>query len=250
MKKIILVLVILFTFSNVNASHLLGGEITWKCLKSGPNQGEYIFTMKLYRDCDGITLSQTPETLDMWGAGAPLTTITLDFDTAVDISPICDVINSGYPALDCVTNPVGAVEEYIYISQPIALPGIPPAAGWHFTWSSCCRPSSVVNLTNASSAGYTLRASMFPYFVNGVQVPVGPCFDSSPIFNESPNTIICTGYPFAYSHNASDPELDSITYQWAEPLDDFFGTYNPPILPTPLPFVAPYTFMSPIPSIS
>ena len=56
-----------------------------------------------------------------------------------------------------------------------------------------------------------------------LQVPVGPCFDSSPIFNESPNTIICTGYPFAYSHNASDPELDSITYQWAEPLDDFLA---------------------------
>ena len=57
---------------------------------------------------------------------------------------------------------------------------------------------SVINLANPTSAGYTLRASMFPYFVNGIQVPVGPCFDSSPIFNESPNTIICTGYPFAY----------------------------------------------------
>jgi len=250
MKKVILLLVASFTFFNVNASHLLGGEITWECLTSGPNQGEYVFTMKLYRDCDGITLSQAAQTLEMWGAGAPFTTITLDFDTAVDISPLCDVTNSGYAALDCINNPVGALEEYIYISQPIAIVGLPPLAGWHFTWDSCCRPNSVVNLTNPSSAGYTLRASMFPYFVNGIQVPVGPCFDSSPIFNESPNTIICTGYPFAYSHNASDPELDSITYQWAEPLDDFFGAYNPPVLPAPLPFVAPYTFNSPIPSIT
>jgi len=255
MKKIILLLTVLFTFSNANASHLLGGEITWQCIKSGPNQGEYIFTMKLYRDCDGITLSQFPQDLDMWGAGAPVTSISLDFDTVIDISPICNVVNSGYPALDCYgPNPAGAVEEYVYISQPIALPGLPPAAGWHFTWASCCRPSSVVNLTSPTSAGYTLRASMYPYIdpSSGLQVPVGPCFDSSPIFNESPNTIICTGYPFAYSHNASDPELDSITYQWAEPLDDFFGAYTPlatPPLPAPLPFVAPYTFNSPIPSI-
>ena len=250
MKKFILLLAVLLAFSNANASHLLGGEITWQCLTSGPNQGEYIFTMKLYRDCDGITLSTAAQTLEMWGAGAPFTTITLDFDTVIDISPLCDVQNSGYAALDCVNNPIGAVEEYIYISQPIAIVGLPPLAGWHFTWDSCCRPGSVINLANATSAGYTLRASMFPYFVNGIQVPVGPCFDSSPIFNESPNTIICTGYPFAYSHNASDSELDSIAYQWAEPLDDFFGAYNPPVLPAPLPFVAPYTFNSPIPSIS
>ncbi len=110
MKKIILLLVVLFTFSNANASHLLGGEITWQCLKSGPNQGEYIFTMKLYRDCDGIALSQLAQDLDMWGAGAPVTSISLDFDTVIDISPICDVANSGYPALDCYgPNPVGAI---------------------------------------------------------------------------------------------------------------------------------------------
>ena len=100
MKKIILLLAVLLAFSNANASHLLGGEITWQCLTSGPNQGEYIFTMKLYRDCDGITLSTAAQTLEMWGAGAPFTTITLDFDTVIDISPSCDVTNSGYAALD------------------------------------------------------------------------------------------------------------------------------------------------------
>jgi len=74
-----------------------------------------------------------------------------------------------------------------------------------------------------------LRASMFPYFdpSTGLQIPASPCFDSSPLFNESPKTIICTGYPFAYSHNASDAELDSIAYFWDEPLDDFAGAYNP-----------------------
>jgi len=254
MKKIILSLVMLFAFVNASATHLLGGEITWQCLKSGVNQGKYVFTMKLYRDCTGAgQLPTFPQDLDMWGAGAPLTTIILNFDTAIDISPSCDVLNSGYPALDCYSTPstAGAVEEAVYTSLPIALPGLPPTAGWHFTWSSCCRPASVINLANPSGngEGYTLRASMYPYFVNGIQVPVGPCFDSSPVFNESPNTIICTGYPFAYSHNASDSELDSITYQWAEPLDDFFGTYNPGVLPLAIPFVPPYSVTSPIPSI-
>ena len=84
MKKYIILLVVLLSFSNANASHLLGGEITWQCLTSGPNQGEYIFTMKLYRDCDGITFLQA-QTLEMWGAGAPFTTITLDFNSLIQI---------------------------------------------------------------------------------------------------------------------------------------------------------------------
>ena len=45
---------------------------------------------------------------------------------------------------------------------------------------------------------------MYPYIdpSTGLLLPADPCFDSSPIFNETPQTIICTGYPFAYSHNA------------------------------------------------
>ena len=35
----------------LHASHLMGGEITWAC----QGNGQYIFTLKLYRDCNGIT---------------------------------------------------------------------------------------------------------------------------------------------------------------------------------------------------
>ena len=128
MKKLLILLVALCSVFQMQATHLMGGEITWDCIKVGPDAGKYIFKLKLYRDCDGITLSTAAQTLEMWGAGAPFTTITLDFDTVIDISPLCDVQNSGYAALDCVNNPIGAVEEYIYISQPIAIVGLPPLA--------------------------------------------------------------------------------------------------------------------------
>jgi hypothetical protein len=36
---------------NSLASHLLGGEISWKCLKSGTNAGKFVFNMKLYCAC-------------------------------------------------------------------------------------------------------------------------------------------------------------------------------------------------------
>ena len=229
----------------------MGGEITWECIKVGPDAGKYIFKLKLYRDCDGTSLSTFAQTIYVWDHPT-VTQMSVDFISNTDISPDCDVTNSGNPQLDCSGNPVGAVEEYIYESLPISLPGAPPATGWHFTWDSCCRNGAITNLVLSSptspSEGFTLRASMFPYYDNlGNVVPADPCFDSSPVFNESPKTIICTGYPFAYSHNASDDELDEIFYDWDEPLDDFFGAFNPPVAPTPLPFLAPYSYDNPLP---
>ena len=251
MKKILILLISICSVFQMQATHLMGGEITWECIKVGPDAGKYIFKLKLYRDCDGTSLSTFAQTIYVWDHPT-VTQMSVDFISNTDISPDCDVTNSGNPQLDCSGNPVGAVEEYIYESLPLSLPGSPPATGWHFTWDSCCRNGAITNLVLSSptspSEGFTLRASMFPYYDNlGNVVPADPCFDSSPIFNESPKTIICTGYPFAYSHNASDDELDEVFYDWDEPLDDFFGAFNPPVAPTALPFLAPYSYDNPLP---
>ena len=63
MKKIIIVLIFIFSSFLSFSSHFMGGEITWKCLKGGPNIGQYIFEMKVYRDCSGIAFSQVSETV-------------------------------------------------------------------------------------------------------------------------------------------------------------------------------------------
>ena len=63
MKKIVVSLIFIFSSLLSFSSHFMGGEITWKCIKGGPNIGQYIFEMKVYRDCDGITFSQTSQTL-------------------------------------------------------------------------------------------------------------------------------------------------------------------------------------------
>ena len=255
MKKLILVFIVSLTFSNATATHLMGGEITWECIKDpvDPDVGKYVFTMKLYRDCDGVSLSMFAEFVDMWGVGALTAPIECFFVSNTDISPNCNSLISGNPSLDCYgATPAGAVEEYVYQSQPISLVGTPPATGWHFTWDLCCRNIAIVNLVSPDTQGFTLRAAMYPYIdpISGLVLPADPCFDSSPVFNESPKTIICAGYPFAYSHNASDPELDSIRYYWAEPLDDNYVAYDPDPAnnsPSAIPFVFPYTFNSPIP---
>nr|MBC8265862.1 SprB repeat-containing protein [Flavobacteriales bacterium] len=246
MKKVFLVVIIaLISFAPAKASHLMGGEITWTCITTpGATQGMYIFKLKVYRDCNGISAPTTTQTIDVHNHPS-ITGISVDFISQIDISPLCDPVNSGNGQIDCGNPQQGSVEEYIYESQPITLAGIPPAGGWHFTWENCCRNSAITNLTNPSALGFTLRAVMYPYTIAGVPQNTSPCFDSSPQFNEQPKTIICIGYPFSYSHNASDPELDSLVYSWGDPLDD--GGYNP-AAPTIIPFMAPYTLNSQIPS--
>tara|TARA_B110000438_G_scaffold271631_1_gene289677 strand:+ start:944 stop:4366 length:3423 start_codon:yes stop_codon:yes gene_type:complete len=248
MKKTVFSLILILFSFNSFSSHLMGGEITWKCLKSGPDIGKYIFTMKVYRDCDGITVSTFTQQISVWNHPS-VTSIDVDFLLNQDVSPTCDPLNSGNPQLSCSNGDIGAVEEYIFESLPIQLPGVPPITGWQFTWDNCCRNAAITNITLPSSAGFTLRASMFPFIdpSTGVAIPADPCFDSSPEFKEQPKTILCTGFPFSYSHNAADEELDELVYSWGEPLDDFLTVYNPPVDPAPLTYVAPYSITNPLP---
>ena len=242
------VLFLTLTTSSVFASHYMGGEITWQCL----GNGNYRFIMKLYRECDGITYPNTvPMDIDNYAGLSSITMTLLPganpqdaadglLDGRTDISPNCY-----NPALEiqCATvtaSNLGAVEEWYYTSDAayfngVQLIGVPPAQGWIFSYTSCCRNPCTNLGPNPSSMSWFLRAIMYPYNATNTF----PCFDNSPQFAETPSTVICTGYPFTYNHNAIDKELDSLAFTWAPALD---GAIN-----TPCTYVAPYTFNSPLP---
>jgi len=251
MKNILILIIALASFFNANASHFMGGEITWVCIKdaSNPDVGKYVFTLKVYQDCDGINFSFNTQTLTVHD-NALLPNILLNFSDTNDIS--ASGVSGSIPCYDCGNQPtgqVGAIMEWIYISDPIVVPGTPPANGWHFTWGSCCRTGAITNIVSPVNANWTLRAVMYPYTdISGTVFPNGNiCHDSSPIFKEQAKSILCTGYPFSYSHLAFDVELDSLSYSWAEPLDNSFA-YDPTNpSATALAFVPPYSFNSPIP---
>ncbi len=235
-RRIIFLILILVGFHEAKASHLMGGEITWTC----QGNGQFVFHMKLYRDCNGAT-GPPSAALDVFNHPT-LTTIAMSLLSQTDISPQCNALG---PQITCATasNTPGAVEEFIYQSSAITIAGVPPAAGWIFAYQNCCRNSAITNLVNPASSGFTLRAKMYSY--NGQNT--SPCYDNSPEFLESPKTITCTGYPFTYNHNAVDVELDSLVYAWDQPLDVYtLPLYNPPAIP----FAAGFSFTSPLPGTS
>ncbi len=215
-----------------HASHGMGGEITWTCLPSG----QFKFQMKFYRDCNGIP---GPVTVSLNTTVPGVPNIPLALISQTDISPVGLLPNGVSSCLTCTQGgsiPVpGLVEEFIYQSAPIVLPGIPPSAGWVFSWGECCRSSALTNITGAGSSGFRNRAVMYPYQLT----TTSPCFDSSPFFTEKPSTIICTGLPFKYSSGAIDPEHDSLVYSWANPETDAGAI---------IPFAPGYSVNSQLPS--
>nr|HMT29528.1 hypothetical protein [Bacteroidia bacterium] len=192
MKRIVLLLFFisgLLTYSgDLFASHGMGGELTWNCLPSG----QFKFGMKFYRDCNGIP-GPGSITLSTTVPGVP--NIACALVAQNDISPNGTQSNGVTQCKNCIDGSgaggpfPGLVEEFIYESAAINLPGIPPAAGWTFSWGECCRSSALTNIAGAGGIGFSNRAVMCPY--NGIST--FPCYDNSPYFAEKPSTIICTG---------------------------------------------------------
>ncbi len=238
MKKFLLTPIFFFFFlfatSLLHASHYMGGEITWECIPAGqPNAGKYIFEMKVYRECAGIQFGTTQTLMSNSPAGN--ISMTLAPGWPKDISPVCNS-NSSFQHITCAaatTSNTGAIEEYIYRSQPIQLNGTPPATGWMFYWGSCCRnPSN--NILTANSRSWRLRAIMYPYGTQNTY----PCYDNSPTFAERPRTVVPTGNS-SFNSLAYDAEQDSITYEWGQPLLSTGAPLSP--------YISGYSFQNPLP---
>lgn len=224
------------------SNHWMGGEITWIC----DGAGNYVFTLKIHRDCSGPAVGTAGQNIRVWGHPT-LTQIPVNFIVKNEVSPTCKEVPGGPLQISCISNiTIGAVEEYIFESAPINISGVPPVTGWVFTWDNLTRNSAVVNLISPSTKGITLRAIMYSNSgQNG-----SPCYDSSPQFIESPSTIICAGSPFSYSPNAFDPNLDSLVFSFGQPLDNIQTSYNPPADPANLTYASGYSVGSSLPGTS
>lgn len=225
-----------------NATHILGGDITWKC-----QGGDYVFQLVFYRDCNGAITNPVSETIQVWNHPT-LTSITVNFQSRTDISPLCTPVSGSPAQLACGTgqgggNGVGAIEKIVYVSNPITISGLPPADGWVFTYQNFARNGNIVNLVDPDTKGITLTSKMYaiPNAITG-------CVDNSPQFLQDPYFVSCVSDPYAYNMNAIDPDLDSLHISFGTPLDHFPGqTYNPPSAPVQLLYEPGFSANSPTP---
>ncbi|MBN4082104.1 gliding motility-associated C-terminal domain-containing protein [bacterium AH-315-B15] len=246
LKNLFLILVVLL-FSKANfASHVMGGEITWVCLGGG----QFQFDLVIYRDCNGLEIVDPSIDIEVWNHST-VTSISCAMFSSVDLSPSCTVVGGGPAEIDCGvgtgggTGP-GAVQKFIYRSAPVFLGGVPPAAGWHFTYDTFSRNWGLTNITDPALNGLTLWATM--YDVAGASA--NPCTDNSPQFAQDPYMLLCNGTDFTYDANVYDPDNDSLAFEWGTPYTDFTGTFNPGSNPFPVAFEPGYSATNPTPDVS
>lgn len=240
--KLLLLFTLLLSFKG-RASHVMGGDLTWKC--SG---GAYVFQLVFYRDCNGAVANTGFVNVKVWNHPT-LTNIQLNYVSSEDISPVGTEVAGGPQCLECGAGPgagngPGAIEKITYKSNPLIITGVPPAQGWIFTYEDFSRNHDLTNLQDPDNIGITIAAKMYP-----IPGATGNCVDNSPQFLQEPHFVVCTGAPYEYNMNAVDPDLDSLYINFGIPYGIFSpNAYNPPISPEPIPFVSGYSAFSPTPS--
>jgi hypothetical protein len=189
------------------AEHIIGGDISWECIHDGPDAGKFVFYLKLYSDCSASTqLSISSQTLELYGGSnalleiLPLMIVSQTELTTVNCGVSCSSANPGDVA----------VEEFLFKTEPTIISGVPLSAGYRITYNRCCR-NNVDNIVYPQNEEIYYSATMYPY--NGRDL--FPCYDSGPQFAETPVPAICAGYELRYAANATDPELDSLSYEFA-----------------------------------
>lgn len=209
------------TPKTVNASHVLGGEIAFRCI----GNGQYVFTIYIYRACDGIPFNETLLNINHNVPGLQ-PTIACNRIAVRDVSPDC-----AGNSLNCGANPatgngqIGAIAQIVFESAPVdfSLIGPAPVTGYIFHTITvgtgniqCCRNS---NNNTACGGDMALRAIMYPFFLNGVaQTPAQLC-DRSPFFAEPPAAVgVVNAVDTAFfNNNAIDRDLDATRYYIDEP---------------------------------
>jgi gliding motility-associated-like protein len=241
MFRVIFLLSFILLCQNAFASHVLGGEISYKHLGGTNYQFELIF----YRDCNGADVNPVSEQLKVWNHPS-LSTINVTFVSRQDISPTCSPVTGSPGPLLCGSgsnggNGQGAVEKVLYRSAAIALTGVPPANGWIFTYENFSRSNTVSNLMNPANYGITLSAKIYH-----LDTP-----DDSPVFFQDPHFVSCAGTPFTFNGNAIDPNLDSLVFSFGIPYNNIQGaSYNPPVDTIPVPFEIGFSALNPTPNQS
>ena len=223
----LLLLTVLMNLSQAYASHISGGEITWKCI----GQDSFLVSLDIYRDCNGVTLTASPIIFKCATTGIQLASLTIPVGSPVDITPVCPVHSCTRCQSTSCSFPYGIQR---YVMQGLV---VLSSAG------TCCDILISCQQGSRGSGITTGAANLNAYFEARLNRCLNPC-DNSPSFSNPPITILCIGQDLTYNLGATDIDtsasgdnLDSFSYEWCNPLKDSVN---------PTPYIGSYTFNKPI----
>lgn len=200
------------------ASHVMGGELAYKCVGGM----DYEITLVIYRDCYGIPVAPSYFLNGLTSNCADTVNGTLALVDTAQISSGC--VNM---ATYCNGGTMPGMEVYFY-RDTITLPV--NCDDWMFSVETCCRNAAITNLDNPGAKSFRFEA-----MINSL---AAPCNDS-PVFQELQMPFICDSVQFCLSNGVYDSDGDSLVYSMVDPIE---------ALNTNVPFVAGFNATDPFPT--
>jgi len=176
------------------ASHVMGSDIVYRCL----GNGKYEIVVRVYRDCNGIQVSQA----NVVGRCSS-STVTISNQTKVSTRDITGIDANCPTQSRCAGSSFQyGVEEHIW-KMTVDLSNY-SCCEWTFSWEQCCRNGNIT--TGQSGQNFFSTATL--------NKCVTPC-NSSPDFTNPPVAIICHNQDFVFNNGAIDTvdSGDSLSYE-------------------------------------
>jgi len=224
-KQLCFFALFIFVGFQAQATHIVGGEMTYRCL--GNNKYEIILTV--YRDCyygDPSVGFDDPAWIGFYrnSNNTPVQTIGIQ---GVLFVPY-DATDTLDEQLTSECNIIGqdvCVHRAVYRTV-VTLPQIP--GGYTVVYQRCCRNETLQNIEVPLNTG-----AVFSVKIEG---PALTSCNSSPRYEDWPPIYVCANKPLNYDHSAIDDDGDELIYTLCNPFESGDTAEGRVYPPPPPPF--------------
>ncbi len=229
---IVLATLIICSETELNATHIVGGDLTYRCL--GDNKFEISLTVR--RDClNGSPGAQfdDPASLGIYdGSGSLRTELASSGVLRMTFRPD-DTLN------EVISNNCGLIGGNICVHtttyrDTITLPY--RNDGYILAYQRCCRNYTISNIIDPLTVGSTFTIRIFAEAIKAC--------NSSPVLNQWPPIYVCGNSPLHFNLTATDADGDSLVYELCNPLTGADQANPKPNIPS-APVYDPVIFKSP-----
>lgn len=217
-KSIFIFCIAIACTSDVLATHVAGGSMTYRCL----GNSEYEISLEFRRDCFngapdaqfdrvasiGIFDANNQQVVTLGQGGQLLIPFVADDTLNERLTSVCNVIGDDV-----------CVQTTVY-KDTVILP--PRPGGYILAYQRCCRNNALSNIADPLNTGAT-------YWVRITERALQEC-NNSPVFENLPSVFICVNDTLRFDHRATDIDGDSLVYFLCTPSA---GASEPDPMPQP-----------------
>ncbi len=215
LRKLFIFFLIIFAANSLSSRHIVGGDMTYRCISADDRSMQIELTLTIYRDAfqDGrIDPSDFDNTARIGVfVGRPG---NYRFFNSFNVAPIERNVLVEVPDDPCFQN-IGDIrtDRAIYVTQTTIPVGTDQVL---LAYQRCCRNNNISNLVNSGVTG-----SVYSVIVDPISQQ--EC-NNSPVFNSEEDIVICAGLHQTLDFSASDVDIDpvngpdSLAYKFCQPL--------------------------------